>query len=95
MSAEKAGDNSRVSVVVPRLRGPRTLSADRIDRIQKTLSASPVHGQPLAGPLRGHPVLTIGEVSGVNAQGLFDDLRSLPRPRVPRRRPARMDHVEP
>ena len=40
MSAEKAGDSSRVSVVVPRdFTEPRTLSADRIDRIQKTLSA--------------------------------------------------------
>jgi flagellar motor switch/type III secretory pathway protein FliN len=78
MSAEKAGDSSRVSVVVPRdFTEPRTLSADRIDRIQKTLSARlQSMANLLAGPLRGHPVLTIGEVSEVNAQGLFDDLRS-------------------
>lgn len=78
MNPEKEGDLARVSVVVPRdFTEPRTLSADRIDRIQKTLSARlQSMANLLAGPLRGHPVLTIGEVSEVNAQGLFDDLGS-------------------
>ncbi|MDA7650687.1 FliM/FliN family flagellar motor switch protein [bacterium] len=78
MGAEAGGDNSRVSVVVPRdFTEPRTLSADRIDRIHKTLSSRlQVMANMLAGPLRGHPVLTIGEVSEVNAQGLFDGLPS-------------------
>ena len=78
MNPEKEGDPARVSVVVPRdFTEPRTLSADRIDRIQKTLSARlQSMANLLAGPLRGHPVLTIGEVSEVNAQGLFDDLGS-------------------
>ncbi len=78
MGAETGGENARVSVVVPRdFTEPRTLSADRIDRIHKTLSARlQVMANMLAGPLRGHPVLTIGEVSEVNAQGLFDGLAS-------------------
>jgi len=78
MSAEAGGDASRVSVVVPRdFTEPRTLSADRIDRIHKTLSARlQVMANMLAGPLRGHPILTIGEVSEVNAQSLFDGLGS-------------------
>jgi len=78
MNSEDEGRSSRVSVVVPRdFTEPRTLSADRIDRIQKTLSARlQSMANLLAGPLRGHPVLTIGEVSEVNAQGLFDDIGS-------------------
>ena len=78
MNSEEEGGSSRVSVVVPRdFTEPRTLSADRIDRIQKTLSARlQSMANLLAGPLRGHPVLTIGEVSEVNAQGLFDDIGS-------------------
>lgn len=65
---------SRVTVVVPRdFTEPRTLSADRINRIHKTLSARlQAMANLLAGPLRGHPTLSIGEVSEVNAQGLFD-----------------------
>jgi len=76
MDSESGGESSHVSVVVPRdFTEPRTLSADRIDRIQKTLSARlQSMANLLAGPLRGHPVLAIGEVSEVNAQGLFDDL---------------------
>lgn len=68
------GGRPRVSVVTPRdFTEPRTLSADRIARIRKTLSARlQVIANTLAGPLRGHPALTLGEVSEVNAQGLFD-----------------------
>ena len=64
----------RVAVVVPRdFTEPRTLSADRIARIRKTLSARLQSiANALAGPLRGHPTLTLGEVGEVNAQGLFD-----------------------
>lgn len=52
---------------------PRTLSADRIARIRKTLSARlGAIANGLAGPLRGHPQLTLGEVSEMNAHGLFD-----------------------
>lgn len=78
MNAEKESGSSHVSVVVPRdFTEPRTLSADRIDRIRKTLSARlQSMANLLAGPLRGHPVLTIGEVSEVNAHGLFDDIGS-------------------
>ncbi|MFT7167086.1 MAG: flagellar motor switch protein FliN/FliY [Paracoccaceae bacterium] len=68
------GGTPRVSVVTPRdFTEPRTLSADRIARIRKTLSARlQVIANALAGPLRGHPSLSLGEVSEVNAQGLFD-----------------------
>lgn len=78
MEAEGESDSSRVSVVVPRdFTEPRTLSADRISRIHKTLSARlQAMANLLAGPLRGHPTLNIGEVSEVNAQGLFDGLQS-------------------
>ena len=64
----------RAAVVAPRdFTEPRTLSAERIARIRKTLSAR-MHSiaNVLAGPLRGHPTLTLGEVGEVNAQGLFD-----------------------
>ncbi|MEO0661978.1 MAG: FliM/FliN family flagellar motor switch protein [Planctomycetota bacterium] len=64
----------RVAVVSPRdFTEPRTLSADRIDHIKKLLSSrltSIANG--LAGPLRGHPTLGLGEVSETNAHGLFD-----------------------
>ncbi|MDG1984769.1 MAG: FliM/FliN family flagellar motor C-terminal domain-containing protein [Planctomycetota bacterium] len=78
MNTEEEGAGSRVSVVVPRdFTEPRTLSADRINRIHKTLSARlQAMANLLAGPLRGHPTLSVGEVSEVNAQGLFDDLNS-------------------
>lgn len=68
------GAQQRVAVVVPRdFTEPRTLSADRIARIRKTLSARmQTIANALAGPLRGHPTLTLGEVGEVNAQGLFD-----------------------
>ena len=68
------GAHQRVAVVVPRdFTEPRTLSADRIARIRKTLSARlQTIANALAGPLRGHPTLTLGEVGEVNAQGLFD-----------------------
>ena len=68
------GAEQRVAVVVPRdFTEPRTLSADRIGRIRKTLSARlQTIANVLSGPLRGHPALTLGEVSEVNAQGLFD-----------------------
>ncbi len=68
------GGEARVSVVAPRdFTEPRTLSADRIARIHKTLSArEQTIANALAGPLRGHPTLTLGEIAEVNAHGLFD-----------------------
>ncbi len=68
------GEASHASVVTPRdFTEPRTLSADRVARICKTLAARlQVIANSLAGPLRGHPTLTLGEVAEVNAQGLFD-----------------------
>ncbi len=65
---------SRISVVTPRdFKEPRTLSADRIGRIEKMLSSRLQSiANALAGPLRGHPSLTLGSVCEVNAQGLFD-----------------------
>lgn len=69
---------SRVTVVVPRdFTEPRTLSAERINRIHKTLSSRlQAMANLLAGPLRGHPALSIGEISEVNAQGLFDGFQA-------------------
>jgi flagellar motor switch/type III secretory pathway protein FliN len=73
-AAQAGGEASKVSVVTPRdFTEPRTLSADRVARICKTLSARlQVIANSLAGPLRGHPSLTLGDVNEVNAQGLFD-----------------------
>ena len=72
----QAAAGPRVAVVTPRdFTEPRTLSADRIARIRKTLSARlQVIANDLAGPMRGHPKLSIGEVAEVNALGLFDEL---------------------
>lgn len=75
--SEAAGGVSsagRVAVVEPRdFTVPRTLSADRIGRIRKTLSARlQTIANALAGPLRGHPSITLGEVAEMNAHGLFD-----------------------
>ncbi|MEM9382252.1 MAG: FliM/FliN family flagellar motor C-terminal domain-containing protein [Planctomycetota bacterium] len=75
-AAGATGDDERrrVAVVAPRdFTEPKTLSAERIARICKTLSAR-LHSiaNVLAGPLRGHPTLTLGEVGEVNAHGLFD-----------------------
>lgn len=77
--AEAAGatDNpakARVSVVSLRdFSQPRTLSAERIARIRKTLSARlQTIANALAGPLRGHPMLTLADVAETNAHGLFD-----------------------
>lgn len=65
---------ARVSVVSLRdFSEPRTLSADRIGRIRKLLSARlQAMANALAGPLRGHPSLQLGEVAEMNAHGLFD-----------------------
>lgn len=73
-AVQGAGSTPRVSVVTPRdFTEPRTLSADRVARIRKTLSARlQTIANSLAGPLRGHPALTLGDVAEVNAQGLFD-----------------------
>ncbi|MEM9802618.1 MAG: FliM/FliN family flagellar motor C-terminal domain-containing protein [Planctomycetota bacterium] len=72
---EVDGDSERRhGVVVPRdFAEPRTLSSDRIARIRKTIS-SRLHPivNALAGPLRGHPSVTLGDVGEVNAQSLFD-----------------------
>lgn len=64
----------RVAVVSLRdFSEPRTLSADRIAHIRKTLSSRIQSiSNALAGPLRGHQNLTLGEVSEMNAHGLFD-----------------------
>lgn len=76
LSEAAGGDPSagRVSFVAPRdFSVPRTLSADRIDRIRKTLSARlQTIANALAGPLRGHPTMTLGEVAEMSAHGLFD-----------------------
>lgn len=68
------GGDARVSVVAPRdFTEPRTLSAERIAHIHKTLSArEQTIANALAGPLRGHPTITIGGITEVNAHGLFD-----------------------
>lgn len=73
-AAQNAGEGSRASVVTPRdFADPRTLSADRIGRIRKTLSSRlQTIANSLAGPLRGNPSLSLGEVAEVNAQGVFD-----------------------
>lgn len=73
-AAGGSGPTPHVSVVTPRdFTEPRTLSADRVARIRKTLAARmQVIANALAGPLRGHPTLTLGDVAEVNAQGLFD-----------------------
>lgn len=73
-AAGGAPSAGRVSVVTPRdFSVPRTLSADRIGRIRKTLSARlQTIANALAGPLRGHPTMTLGEVAEMNAHGLFD-----------------------
>ena len=73
-AVQGGGVTPHVSVVTPRdFTEPRTLSADRVARIRKTLAARlQVIANSLAGPLRGHPTLTLGEVAEVNAQGLFD-----------------------
>ena len=65
---------ARVAVVSLRdFSEPRTLSADRIARIRKTLSARlGAIANGLAGPLRGHPQLALGEIAEMNAHGLFD-----------------------
>ena len=65
---------ARVSVVSLRdFSEPRTLSADRIARIRKTLSARlQTIANALAGPLRGHPTMTLADVAETNAHGLFD-----------------------
>ncbi len=76
LSEAAGGDPSagRVAVVTARdFTVPRTLSADRIGRIRKTLSARlQTIANALAGPLRGHPTMTLGEVAEMNAHGLFD-----------------------
>lgn len=52
---------------------PRTLSADRIGHMRGSLSSRLQSiTNALAGPLRGHPTLTLGEIAEMNAYGLFD-----------------------
>lgn len=74
--AARGGATRRSRVAVVSLRDfsePRTLSADRIARIRKTLSARlGAIANVLAGPLRGHPQLALGDVAEMNAHGLFD-----------------------
>lgn len=74
--AAAGADEGGTRVAVVSLRDfsePRTLSADRIARIRKTLSARlGVIANGLAGPLRGHPQLSLGEIAEMNAHGLFD-----------------------
>lgn len=75
-SVAGGADESGARVAVVSLRDfsePRTLSADRIARIRKTLSARlGAIANGLAGPLRGHPQLALGEIAEMNAHGLFD-----------------------
>jgi len=76
--AEAAGVDGRAQrrAAVVSLRDfsePRTLSADRIAHIRGSLgSRLQSITNALAGPLRGHPTLAIGEVAEMNAHGLFD-----------------------
>ncbi len=75
-AATNGADDGGARVAVVSLRDfsePRTLSADRIARIRKTLSARlGAIANGLAGPLRGHPQLALGEIAEMNAHGLFD-----------------------
>lgn len=76
--AEAAGDGGerqrRAAVVSLRdFSEPRTLSADRIAHIRGSLgSRLQSITNALAGPLRGHPTIALGEVAEMNAHGLFD-----------------------
>lgn len=69
-----AGRSARsVDVALRDFAHPRTLSKERLRHLSKTLSARlGAIANMLAGPLRNHHKLQLGEVAEVTAHGLFD-----------------------